>query len=130
MSSLQLLVGLVLLFIYEGYKSHYFDSKSIMPSAVPGAPPPEDFTLNDPSNDDGNNNNGTLAPQKGTTIINNYALDQSDDGGRFLNTPMDIIFYLSIINNVFSVMGLAGTYASEPERGSHAGGRKEGGGSG
>ena len=51
---------------------------------------------------------------KGTTIINNYAVDStSDSGGRFLNTPLDIIFYLSIINNVFSVMGGAwGLYPS------------------
>ena len=45
---------------------------------------------------------------KGTTIINNYAVDStSDSAGRFLNTPLDIIFYLSIVNNVFSVMGRA-----------------------
>ena len=49
MSSLQLLVGLVLLFIYEGYKSHYFDSKNITPSS--GSPAAtivsgDDFTLN------------------------------------------------------------------------------------
>ena len=51
-SSLQLLVGLVLLFIYEGYKSHYFDSKNIMPpSGSPAATivSGDDFTLNDPT---------------------------------------------------------------------------------
>jgi hypothetical protein len=37
--------------------------------------------------------------------INYYAapIAQGDDA-RFLATPMDLVFYLSIVNNVFSVM--------------------------
>ena len=109
-SSLQLLVGLVLLFIYEGYKSHYFDSKNIMPPS--GGPAGtivsgDDFTLNDPT---GGTDPAFAANQSGTTIINNYVEGStSDSAGRFLNTPLDVIFYLSIVNNVFSVMGGAGS---------------------
>lgn len=112
--SLQLLVGLVLLFIYEGYKSQYFEKQSIdAPSAPspnyalnPQSPSPSDPGSN-PGGGDGDTNNATAAM---SYIINNIAynsLDGEDSTGRFLNTPMDIIFYLSIVNNVFSVMGLA-----------------------
>ena len=82
--SLQLLVGLVLLFIYEGYKSHYFDGK--YNDELERAQSTMDPVPNPPGQaDDNTNRTGT-----GTTIINNYAMEQADNGGRFLNTPMDI----------------------------------------
>jgi hypothetical protein len=73
-------VGLVLLFIYEGYKSHYFESKNII-VATPAPPNMSDFdtTMNDPTAE----NQTASSPQKGTTIINNYSgSDQADDSGR------------------------------------------------
>lgn len=96
--SAQLLVGLVLLFIYEGYKSNYFASKNIAANAAEAGMIPSP----------GGGENGT------ETVIRYIAVSEDDGSeGRFLNTPMDMIFYISIINNVFSIMGLAGMFAAQ-----------------
>jgi hypothetical protein len=81
-SALQLIVGLVILFIYEGYKGHYLShsGSSPPPSAVP--------------TENGNE----------TTSITIY----ERGGGLMATTPMDGIFVYSMVINVFALCGLAG----------------------
>eukprot|EP01023_Acetabularia_acetabulum_P025744 TRINITY_DN24574_c0_g1_i1.p1 TRINITY_DN24574_c0_g1~~TRINITY_DN24574_c0_g1_i1.p1 ORF type:complete len:191 (+),score=15.90 TRINITY_DN24574_c0_g1_i1:86-658(+) len=72
-AALQLVVGLCLLGIYEGYKANYWKDVS------------ETFT----GQDEG--------------PFNSYV-----ERAAFKSTPLDFLFYISIINNVFSVFGLVG----------------------
>ena len=78
-SALQLIVGLVILFIYEGYKGHYLShsGSSPPPSAVP--------------------------TENGKTIT-----IYERGGGLMATTPMDGIFVYSMVINVFALCGLAG----------------------
>ena len=80
MSALQLIVGLVILFIYEGYKGHYLShsGSSPPPSAVP--------------------------TENGDETITIY----ERGGGLMATTPMDGIFVYSMVINVFALCGLAG----------------------
>lgn len=79
-SALQLIVGLVILFIYEGYKGHYLShsGSSPPPSAVP--------------------------TENGNETITIY----ERGGGLMATTPMDGIFVYSMVINVFALCGLAG----------------------
>jgi hypothetical protein len=79
-SALQLIVGLVILFIYEGYKGHYLShsGSSPPPSAVP--------------------------TENGEETITIY----ERGGGLMATTPMDGIFVYSMVINVFALCGLAG----------------------
>ena len=79
-SALQLIVGLVILFIYEGYKGHYLShsGSSPPPSAVP--------------------------TENGDETITIY----ERGGGLMATTPMDGIFVYSMVINVFALCGLAG----------------------
>lgn len=74
-ATLQLIVGICMLGIFEGYKQHYFRN-------------PDDSTV------------------EGRNVIFVKALGE---------TPMDFLFYLSIINNVFSVFGLAGVLNAQKD---------------
>mmetsp|Transcript_10888 Transcript_10888/g.30836 ORF Transcript_10888/g.30836 Transcript_10888/m.30836 type:complete len:179 (-) Transcript_10888:104-640(-) len=74
-ATLQLLVGICLLGIYEGYKQHYFST-------------------------------GTKEEARTEEAIFLQSVG---------HTPLDLVFYLSIINNVFSVFGLAGVLGSQKE---------------
>eukprot|EP00884_Botryococcus_braunii_P016363 jgi/Botrbrau1/340/Bobra.0022s0294.1 len=76
-SSLQLVVGLTLLGIYEAYKVAYFR----------GAP-----------------------QQRGESKPNSVA-----ERAFSFESPMDAVFYLSIFNNVFSVIGFAGMLHGQKE---------------
>ena len=80
-SALQLIVGLVILFIYEGYKGQYLShsGSSPPPSAVP--------------TENGNETSITIYER---------------GGGLMATTPMDGIFVYSMVINVFALCGLAG----------------------
>ena len=82
-SALQLIVGLVILFIYEGYKGHYLShsGSSPPPSAVP--------------------------TENGNETITIY----ERGGGLMATTPMDGIFVYSMVINVFALCGLAGMFS-------------------
>uniref|UniRef100_A0A061R0V3 Uncharacterized protein n=1 Tax=Tetraselmis sp. GSL018 TaxID=582737 RepID=A0A061R0V3_9CHLO len=71
-ATLQLIVGICLLGIYEGYKAHYFKT--------------------DPND------------TKEKLFITSVG-----------QTPLDFLFYLSIVNNIFSVFGLAGVLNAQKE---------------
>eukprot|EP01024_Parvocaulis_polyphysoides_P053974 TRINITY_DN5420_c1_g1_i1.p4 TRINITY_DN5420_c1_g1~~TRINITY_DN5420_c1_g1_i1.p4 ORF type:complete len:193 (+),score=13.51 TRINITY_DN5420_c1_g1_i1:54-632(+) len=73
-AALQLVVGLCLLGIYEGYKTNYW--KDVADSFT-GSSQQDPF--------------------------NSYV-----ERAAFRSTPLDFLFYISIINNVFSVFGLVG----------------------
>ena len=77
-SALQLIVGLIILFIYEGYKGRYLSHSG-------ESPPPEQVP---------NGANETIIYEGG--------------GGLMATTPMDGIFVYSIVINVFALCGLAG----------------------
>jgi len=77
-STLQLIVGLIILFIYEGYKGRYLSHSG-------ESPPPEQVP---------NGANETIIFEGG--------------GGLMATTPMDGIFVYSIVINVFALCGLAG----------------------
>ena len=79
-SALQLIVGLVILFIYEGYKGHYLSHSGSSPP--PSAVPTE------------NGNENITIYERG--------------GGLMATTPMDGIFVYSMVINVFALCGLAG----------------------
>mmetsp|Transcript_4602 Transcript_4602/g.11428 ORF Transcript_4602/g.11428 Transcript_4602/m.11428 type:complete len:177 (+) Transcript_4602:198-728(+) len=72
-ATLQLIVGICLLGIYEGYKAHYYGTS------------PDDAA-------------------REQLFIKSVG-----------QTPMDFLFYLSIVNNVFSVFGLAGVLNAQRE---------------
>ena len=79
-SALQLIVGLVILFIYEGYKGHYLSHSG-------SSPPPS-----------------TVPTENGDETITIY----ERGGGLMATTPMDGIFVYSMVINVFALCGLAG----------------------
>ena len=74
-ATMQLIVGICILGIYEGYKRHYF--RDYDPSDLEGQSP-----------------------------LFVRSLGQ---------TPLDFLFYLSIVNNIFSVFGLAGVLNAQKE---------------
>lgn len=79
-SALQLIVGLVILFIYEGYKGHYLSHSG-------SSPPPS-----------------SVPTENGNESITIY----ERGGGLMATTPMDGIFVYSMVINVFALCGLAG----------------------
>eukprot|EP01023_Acetabularia_acetabulum_P002477 TRINITY_DN1100_c0_g1_i1.p1 TRINITY_DN1100_c0_g1~~TRINITY_DN1100_c0_g1_i1.p1 ORF type:complete len:196 (-),score=24.43 TRINITY_DN1100_c0_g1_i1:489-1076(-) len=83
-AALQLIVGLCLLGIYEGFKSRYWQDvqKSL---------------------------------QSQTADLNESAVSTYVQRTAIISTPLDFLFYLAIVNNVFSVFGLVGVLNQQRE---------------
>lgn len=101
---LQLAVGLTLLGIYEGFKTHYFNS-----TFGDGIPESESKQL--------------VAGERGEAKFRWRASVHSSnrpwhplaaERAFFFHTPLDYLFWFSAVSSACSLFGLAGIFAAQP----------------
>ncbi len=113
-SVLQLVVGLALLGIYEAYKVsvHRSDRRAL------DAPPPRHPRPLTSSANAIPTASHTWRTPSFRALQKQFFEGKTDKGTTVLtttSTPMDLVFFLSILNNIFAFFGLAGVINSQKE---------------
>ena len=113
-SVLQLVVGLALLGIYEAYKvSVHRSDRRVLDAPPPRHPRPLTSSANAIPTA-----SHTWRTPSFRALQKQFFEGKTDKGTTVLtttSTPMDLVFFLSILNNIFAFFGLAGVINSQKE---------------